>query len=147
MRKKCGNCGLICFMSDETCKRCGSQQFVIDPDPNESQAKESHLKPLSFWSYLKYFLLAVLIEVVALASFIPALGEQMMRHSSNAPRPSGEIVSEWVAFILHLPTVLVTFPLAILTYTFIMLLTPLTQIIFFTCLFAYIARRRRMKSK
>jgi hypothetical protein len=109
-----------------------------------SSYKESQFasRSLSFWSYVKYFSLAVIIEIIALISFMPALAEQMMRHSGSVPQTEKEITSERVAFILHCPTVLIMWPLTILTNSYIVWLTPITQIVFWTCLFAYIGRRR-----
>jgi peptidoglycan biosynthesis protein MviN/MurJ (putative lipid II flippase) len=99
---------------------------------------------MPFRSYLTCFLLAVLVEGIALASFLPALAEQMMRHSGGASRTPMETVSEDVAFVLHLPTVLIMWPLTVMTDSVIVWLTPITQIIFWTVLFASIARRRRL---
>ena len=145
MRKQCTSCGFITFISDESCKRCGSPHLVITPGPGGSPAGDNQPVPgsLPFTSYLKCFSLAVLIEVIALASFLPALAEQMMRHSARASRTQMEIVSEGVASVLHLPTILIMWPLTVMTDSIIVWLTPVTQIIFWTVLFTSIARRRR----
>jgi hypothetical protein len=61
-------------------------------------------------SRLENILLAIAIEVVALAVYFPALVEGMMRHSARAPRSQLEDVSSAVALFLHLPTILLTYP-------------------------------------
>lgn len=86
---------------------------------------------------VKYFLLATLIEAVALAVYFPAFIGGMMRHSARAPRSQAEIISGAAAFILHLPTILITYP-----FDALILVTPVTQVVFLTWLFAYIGRRR-----
>lgn len=85
---------------------------------------------------LKSILLAILIEIVALAVYFPAFIEGMMRHSARAPRGPIENVSNVLGFVLHLPTILLTYPLDGLV-----VVTPLTQIVFWSWLLAY--RRRR----
>jgi uncharacterized paraquat-inducible protein A len=86
----------------------------------------------------RYLLIAVLVEVVALAVYFPAFIEGMMRHSANAPHSQTEVISGVAAFILHLPTVLVTYP-----FGATILVTPITQVIFLTWLLTYIGRRKR----
>ena len=86
----------------------------------------------------RYLLIAVLVEVVALAVYFPAFIEGMMRHSANAPHRQTEVISGVAAFILHLPTVLITYP-----FGAAILVTPITQIIFLTWLLTYIGRRRQ----
>src|SRR5262245_32147820 len=94
------------------------------------------------WTYLKCFLLAVAIEVIALASLVPGLVGIGPRPTANAPTDEITLLSEKVAFILHLPTVLLTWPYRN-SKTPIIFFTPLLQIAFFTLLFVFIARRRR----
>lgn len=89
---------------------------------------------------IKYILLAILIEAIALAAYFPAFAEGMMRHSARAPRSRMEVISNVAAFILHLPTVLLTYPFGAL-----ILVTPITQIVFLTWLFAYIGRRKGLR--
>jgi len=84
----------------------------------------------------KYILQAILFEAIALAVFFPAFIEGMMRHSALAPRSQMESISNVAAFILHLPTILLTYPFGPLV-----LVTPITQIVFLTWLFAYIGRK------
>jgi hypothetical protein len=146
MSKKCISCGVVWFVSDESCKRCGSVEFIVDDSTDtKNKLPEKTGKSLSGWSYVKCFFLAVLIEVVALASGLPAVAAGIgTRHSANAP-PSNEpliVISERAFFILHLPTILFTLPFKNSRLP-IIFLTPLGQIIFFTCLFAYIARRKQ----
>jgi hypothetical protein len=88
-------------------------------------------------SRIKYFLLAISIEAVALAVYFPAFISGMMRHSARAPRSSMETISGFAAFILHLPTILFTYPFGAL-----ILVTPVTQVVFLTWLFAYFGRLR-----
>jgi hypothetical protein len=94
------------------------------------------------WTYLKCFLLAVAIEVVALASLLPGvLGGIGTRHTANAPPSDSVLLSEKVGFILHLPTVLLTWPFRNSPVP-IIFLTPVLQIAFFTFLFALLLRKR-----
>jgi hypothetical protein len=95
-------------------------------------------------SYFKCFLLAVLIEVFALASLLPGLATIGMRHSANAPPDDLAVFSERAGFILHLPTILLTLPFKDSRLP-IIFLTPLGQIAFFTGLFIFIARWRRKR--
>src|SRR5262245_58987227 len=81
-------------------------------------------------------LLAILIEIVALAVYFPAFIEGMMRHSALAPRKPIESVSNALGFVMHLPTILLTYPLDGLV-----LVTPLTQIVFWSWLLGYLRRR------
>ncbi len=86
----------------------------------------------------KHVLLAILMEVFALVVYSPGFAEGMMRHSAAAPRSRVEEVSNVVGYILHFPTVLLT----ILSEELI-IFVPITQIIFWTFLFAYIGSRLR----
>lgn len=89
----------------------------------------------------KYALRAVAIELVALAVYAPAVFAGMMRHSSLAPRTSLENISSAAAYILHLPTVLFTYP-----FDGLVLVTPFTQVVFWTWLLSYIDARRQTGS-
>jgi hypothetical protein len=127
MSKKCKNCDLVCFASDEACKRCGSPDFA-DSDSNFVP------KTISFWTYLCCFLLALVFEVVAI---LPALG-------SLGFSKSGTGLSA-ILFLLHLPSSAVTLLLLNLTGNPLpLLLTPLLQIIFWT---SYLIYRLRKKLK
>ena len=66
----------------------------------------------------------------------------MMRHSANAPYSQREVISGVAAFILHLPTVLITYP-----FGGAILLTPITQVIFLTWLLTYVGRRRQKSAR
>jgi hypothetical protein len=89
---------------------------------------------------VKYILLAILIEVVALAVYFPAFAAGMMRHSARAPRSPMENISNVAGFILHLPTILLTYP-----FDTLVIVTPVTQIVFLTWLFAYVGRRKGLR--
>ena len=93
------------------------------------------------WTYLKCFLLAVAIEVVALASLLPALAGIGTRHAAKAP-PGDIPLSAKVGFIMHLPTVLLTWPFRN-SGAPIIFFTPVLQIAFLTFLFVLISRKRR----
>jgi hypothetical protein len=93
-------------------------------------------------NYLKCFLLAVSIEVVALASLLPGLATIGTSHSANAAPNNLTMFSEYAGFILHLPTILLTLPFKDSGLP-IIFLTPLGQIAFLTLLFVYISRRGR----
>ena len=91
--------------------------------------------------YLKAFVLAIIAEFVALLSLLPGLAMIGMRHSATAPKGNIVVVSEWLGFILHLPTILLTWPFRNSSLP-IIFLTPAGQIILFTFLFAYILGRK-----
>lgn len=93
------------------------------------------------WTYLKCFLLAVAIEVVALASLVPCLAGIGTRHTANAPPDDLELLCDKAGFILHLPTVLLTWPFRN-SRTPIIFFTPVLQIAFLTLFFALISRKR-----
>lgn len=93
----------------------------------------------TWWVYFKCFLLAVLIEVIALASLLPGLATIGTRHSATTPPNDLVMFSERAGFILHLPTILLTLPFKDSRLP-IIFLTPLLQIAFFTGLFIFIAR-------
>ena len=94
------------------------------------------------WTYLKCFLLAVAIELVALVSLLSGLlGGIGTRHTANAPPSDSVLLSEKVGFILHLPMVLLTWPFRN-SRAPIIFLTPVLQIAFLTFLFALISRKR-----
>ena len=144
MRKKCVSCGFICFKTDEVCKRCGSNNLELFPYSVGTSNEEKQIlsKPLSFWNYLIYFLLALVIEFVVL---FPVLGGMGTSHGSTVSH--SQINNVIIVYILHLPTILITWILGQLTDPFVMVFTPITQIIFWTFLFAYLGRRKRIKSK
>jgi hypothetical protein len=99
---------------------------------------------LSSWSYLKCFLLAVSVEIIALLSLVPGLATIGTSHSANAPSNPLATFSERAGFILHLPTILLTLPFKDSRLP-IIFLTPLGQIAFLTAVFIYIARRRSQR--
>ena len=141
MRKKCNSCGLIGFTSDASCKRCGSNKLLLISVLYESPTKDSTNIPRSpsILNYLIYGFLAVVIEIAATSPIWGLIGAG----------PGGEMAGFlWLAFILNLPTILITWGLDKLTgSTFIILFTPITQIIFWFGLFAYFGNRRRIKMK
>jgi len=93
------------------------------------------------WTYLKCFLLAVAIEVVALASLLPGfLAGIGTRHTAAGP-PADIPLSAKIGFIMHLPTVLLTWPFRN-SRAPIIFFTPVLQIAFLTFLFALISRKR-----
>ena len=97
--------------------------------------------PKKAWTYLKCFLVAVTIEVVALAALVPGLAGIGTRHTANAPPDETALLSGTIGFILHLPTVLLTWPFRN-SRTPIIFLTPVLQIVFLTLLFSLISRKR-----
>lgn len=145
MRRKCVSCGLICFISDESCKRCGSNNLVPFSYPNEQlvEAEQNPFKPLSVRNYLTYFLIALVIEIAAL---FPILSDLGMRHTSRAVSNS-EFYSLIIIFILHLPSILITMGLNQIGGGDWLLFTPILQIAFWIFLFVYFGRRKRIKSK
>jgi len=125
MRKKCALCGMICFISDASCKRCGSTELINFPNyielPVNKQSNPS--RSLLVWSYLLFFCLALVIEVVATSPIWGLIGTG----------PGGDHTDfERSALILNLPTVLLIWFLGKITGSNIILflLTPFTQIIF-----------------
>ena len=94
-------------------------------------------------SYVKCFLLAMLIEAIALLSLLPGLATIGTSHAANAPPNNLEAFSQRVGFVLHLPTILLTLPFKDSPLP-IIFLTPIGQIVFLTCLFIYIRRRKSL---
>jgi hypothetical protein len=136
MRKKCNSCGLIGFTSDESCRRCGSDKLTSVPNVLPAKESETFIKPLSIWNYLLYGFLAVVIEVGASSPIWGLIGAG----------PGGDLSGfKRLAFILNLPTVIITWSLDKLSGSdgfFSMLFTPFTQIIFWFWLFTYLGHRR-----
>lgn len=89
------------------------------------------MERLSIWNYLSCLGLAVIVEIIATAPVWGLIGAG----------PGGGAGFLQAAFILNLPTSLFIW---LLGADFV-LLTPLTQIVFWFCLFVYFARRRRSK--
>jgi hypothetical protein len=138
MRKKCNRCGLIGFTTDASCKRCGSDALTLISIPDASPAHQfkSSPKSLSIRNYLTYGFLAVVIEIVASSPIWLLIGSGPGGDSSGFVR---------LAFILNLPTVLVTWcadKLSGFNIYFTLVFTPFTQIIFWFCLFIYLGHRR-----
>ena len=148
MRKKCVSCGLICFLADESCKRCGSTQLEIistaNNSPNNIAPKfaKQNLSP----NYLKYFFFAVGIEFLALVLSFPAWGQIGMHGGANASSSIFEILCGLIFLVLHFPTLYINIALMLLTRTEIFLfLTPITQIAFWTYFLARLNLRKRRK--
>jgi hypothetical protein len=144
LRKKCAACGLIGFAGDESCRRCGGENLDRVPlstaAPTENFPANSRKSPLLI--YFLSFVLALVVESIAL---LPVLGTIGMRHSANAPVGQWEIDAARLFFILHLPSALPPYlfnsiipgnPITVL-YFFV----PFTQIVFWTGLFTYAARK------
>jgi hypothetical protein len=142
MRKKCPQCGLICFPANEVCQRCGSQTLIEsvagDDKPLEREVIEE--KTVPFWAYLIFFVLAVLIEFLAL---MPALANLGMRHSANAAVSDSERRAQFWIFILHLPSALLPWMCSQISEVFSIfyLLVPFAQIIFWTWFLAFLWKR------
>lgn len=98
-------------------------------------------------SIIKYLVSAILIEIVAIGvSAIYVLGS-LMRHSAAARRSGDEIFSMILGFIFHLPTILITYFLSLISQEPIVVFTPITQVIFWVWFFAYLGHRRRVKAE
>jgi hypothetical protein len=140
MKRKCSSCGLVCFTTDNVCKRCGSDK-IIDAESEfaimSEYSKSDHSLP--FWSYLLCIFVAIIIEIMALFPVISNIG---WRHSSRAPLSDYEIQSQISAFAFHLPTVLVPWLLSKLSEDFsvLYLLIPFTQIIFWTIIISFLLK-------
>ena len=150
MRKRCISCGLICFVDDESCKRCGSTELKAISNENHlsnHNAPES-LKPNSPPNYFRYFLFAVGIEFGALVLSLPGLAASGMRHSANAPTSMFEMIAGLLVFMLHFPTLFINLALMMITQSEVfILLTPVTQIIFWTYFLARLNRKRTVNQK
>jgi hypothetical protein len=96
------------------------------------------VKALSIWNYALYFGLAVFFEVIATAPIWGLIG---------AGPGGGASSFLFLAFLLNLPTVLITWSLEKLTGGNYIIWTLLTQIIFWFCLFAFLGRRKRGKKR
>ncbi len=130
MRKKCNDCNFIAFAADEICKRCNSSNLIVISNSDTSQDNLSTPKHQSSLNTLiKYFCFALLAEIVALALTFPIFVAGGMRHSSNAPTSGFEIFFGLLAFIVHIPTIFVTYLLTYTGFPFIEF-TPITQILF-----------------
>src|SRR6478672_10060838 len=111
MRKECIDCNLICFAHDTTCKRCGSDHLVEVPLPSLQPVRRTslfHRLPI-VWCYLITVIisisLALIIEFIALLPILPLMGWCR----SGPYQPTAEELSlEHLSFVLHLPTILVT---------------------------------------
>jgi hypothetical protein len=73
----------------------------------------------------------VLIEVIALASLLPGLGTMGTSHSQATPPNVRAFFSERSGYILHLPTILFTWPLTSKRLPMIFF-TPVLQVAFLT---------------
>ena len=150
MQKKCVSCGLICFLADASCKRCGSTQLEITSTANKSPnniAPESAKQNISP-NYLKYFFFAVGIEVLALVLSFPAWGQMGMHRSANASSSIFEMLCGLLFLVLHFPTLFVNAALMLLTHNEIFLfLTPITQIAFWTYFLARMNLRKMRKQQ
>jgi hypothetical protein len=147
MKRKCSSCDLVCFATDNVCKRCGSDK-IIDED-SEFEVMSEYLNPdhsLPFWNYLLCFFVAIIMEIIALFPVISNIG---WRHSSKAPLTDYEIKSQMTAFVLHLPTVFVPWLLSKLSEAFsvLYLLIPLTQIVFWTIIISFLLKRIKIVFK
>lgn len=121
MSKKCKKCNLVCFPSENICKRCNSEEFFV------STVSKLGTPEIPFGKYLICFLIAVAIEFVALLPALAGLG------FSKASNGLGVLL-----FFLHLPTIAITMLLTNLTgNTELFLLTPVLQVIFWTIVIIY----------
>ena len=94
----------------------------------------------SIVSYIFCFFLAVAVECILLVPLI--LVNLGWNHAANGASSQSK-TENYFFFISHLPTVLPAYGLdKILPGPTFMMFTPLTQIIFWTSLFAYINYRR-----
>lgn len=145
MRKKCASCELIGFANDEVCRRCGSDKIFKYPEPEElPKIPVDSKKNLPIWSYLICFVLACIIEFIAL---LPVLANLGMRHSAAAPVSEFEKNSQIAAFILHLPTSIFAYVFWGYGGEFIFINAPFIQIIFWTLIFAKLWRKINNKLK
>lgn len=145
MRKKCSNCGLICFASDEICRRCESKKLfkINDNDDSTQNRLESNQNRIPWWGYIIFFFIAVVIEFFAL---LPVLANIGWRHASGAPLSDYERSSQFWAFVLNLPTVLIPWILnqLIEIFTPFYLFVPFTQIIFWTFFLAFLWKKLKI---
>ena len=143
MRKKCVSCGLIAFATDEVCSRCGSDKLFkhAEPDKLPDKPKISSGKNFSFRNYAASFILACIIEFVAL---FPVLAHIGFGHSGAAAKTDSEIMSEFAVIILHLPTSAIFWLFKDFDEIFpLVLFAPVIQIIFWTFLISYFWRKSR----
>lgn len=149
MRKKCLSCGLICFLNEASCKRCGADRLeIISAAPENDLAPAALKTPKnSAASYLVCFVLAVGIEFVALVVTVPAWGGIGM-HSGGAQASTTQIVAAVLFLVLHIPSLLINLTLMIiLSSDIFFFLMPLTQIAFWTYLLARLNRRRLLRKR
>jgi hypothetical protein len=148
MNKTFLECGLINFSEATLCRRCSSISMetgaVFKKQISENRIPFTVPSPLSI---IKYFFYAILIEIVAIGVVANYVLGSLMRHSAAARRPGDEIFSMIAGFILHLPTILITYFLSLITESPIVVFTPITQVIFWVWFFAYMGHRRRVKAE
>jgi hypothetical protein len=138
---------LICFENDEVCKRCGSTELAtVETLPSSGPA------PIPTWLCVARFLITLAVSLVAALvleffALLPILGYFGWCLSSKAPPTPQEIHDARLAFIFNMPTVLLWWGVDKMfgDASGFILLTPITQIIFWTVLLIYlwykIARR------
>lgn len=138
MRKKCSQCGLVNFVFDEICKKCGSDKLFKFDIPN-NEAVETP-KKLPLWAYLIFLVLAVIIEFITL---LPELASMGMRHSANTPLSDYERVAQFWIFLMNIPSTLIPWLLTFWGEIFstFYIFVPFTQIIFWTFFLALIWKK------
>lgn len=143
MRKKFVSCGLIGFATDKICRRCGSDKIFKYPESDELQKNPvDSKKNLPVWSYLICFVLACIIEFIAL---LPVLANIGWRHSAAAPVSKTESEFQIAAFVLHLPSSFLYWLPYPFDGAFALLLIPFTQLIFWTLFLSFLWRKIQNK--
>lgn len=139
MRKKCAECGFICFKSDESCKKCGSSELELVPvsESLNSATVISADNPMSFWNYVLNFGLAIFIEFLALLPILMFIG------SHGKGTSDFEINMLRLVYILNLPSSFVFWFLQQAVHNDFILLNPLTQVIFWWWLLNFVTRRMK----
>lgn len=144
-RKKCNACGLIAFASDEVCKRCGSDELFESKMPEDLPVTEnlSTDESLPVWNYVVCFVLACILEAVAIFPILANIG---FRHTANAPVSYFDQLWVIAVIILHLPTLIFAYIFSYVNDGLALLLTPFIQIIFLTFIFSKLWRRMNNSS-
>lgn len=148
-RKKCSQCGLVNFIADESCKRCGSDKLfktLVSDNPvngnllNDSIDPAIKRKLISIGSYFLYFFLAVIVEFFAL---LPVLANIGFRHSARAPLTDFERKSQFWAFVLNIPSSIIYWILEEINEAFgiLFLFIPITQVIFWIVCFVLLWKK------
>lgn len=145
MSLKCEECGLVGWVGETSCSRCGANLTAnlsggtySGSRTNREQAISKHARIRPVFKALLYSFIIELVVFVLTAG--PMVGS-LMRHSSAGPRNSLSDLLATFGFFFHFPSLVITF------YLELIILAPLVQIALMTGILTLIFRWRRPKHK